>query len=39
MSFNELNSVEHFILHRLTEVDMNTLKVNDTVDGYDLKWG
>lgn len=38
MSFNELNSVEHFILHRLTGLDLNTLKVSDTMDSYGLKW-
>ena len=38
MSFNELNSVEHFILHRLTGLDLNTLKVSDTIDSYGLNW-
>jgi type I restriction enzyme R subunit len=38
MSFNELNSVEHFIIQRLTGLDLNTLKVSETLDSYGLKW-
>jgi hypothetical protein len=29
MSFNELNSVEHFIIHQLTSLDLNAMKVSD----------
>ncbi len=38
MSLNELNSVEHFTLHRLTGLDLNTLKVSETKDSDGLKW-
>lgn len=43
MSFNELNSVEHFIIHRLTGVNLNNIQGNSVVQEpiaeYDtVKW-
>lgn len=43
MSFNELNSVEHFVIHRLTGVNLNNVKVGNVVQEpmaeYDtVKW-
>lgn len=43
MSFNELNSVEHFIIHHLTGVNLNNVKdgsvVQEPVADYDtVKW-
>lgn len=29
MSFNELNSVEHYIIHQLASVNLNTPSFND----------
>lgn len=43
MSFNELNSVEHFVIHRLTGVNLNNVKAGNVVQEpmaeYDtVKW-
>ncbi len=43
MSFNELNSVEHFIIHRLTGVNLNNVQsgtvVREPIQEYDtVKW-
>ncbi len=38
MSFNELNSVEHFIIHQLTGLDLNAMKVSESRAGYGLQW-
>jgi type I restriction enzyme, R subunit len=43
MSFNELNSVEHFIIHQLTGVNLNNtafgyVKENDVVYGSEAGW-
>ena len=38
MSFNELNSVEHFIIHQLTGLDLNAMKVSDTKATYGVQW-
>lgn len=36
MAFNELNSVEHFIIHRLTGVNLDTPL--NPLSGGDLFW-
>ena len=38
MSFNELNSVEHYIIHQLTGLDLNGRKVSDFNNQYGVKW-
>jgi type I restriction enzyme R subunit len=38
MSFNELNSVEHFIIHQLTVLDLNAMKVSEKKATYGLQW-
>ena len=38
MSFNELNSVEHFIIHQLTGLDLNAMKVSDVNANYGVQW-
>lgn len=43
MSFNELNSTEHFIIHQLTNVNLNAVQRNfaldgDVIYGYEPKW-
>ncbi len=42
MSFNELNSVEHFIIHHLTGVNLNNVQsgmvAEDPVDYDSVKW-
>ncbi len=38
MSFNELNSVEHFIVHQLTGVNLNSNTVSDTKNPYNAEW-
>jgi len=42
MSFNEQNSVEHFIIHRLTGVNLNAIKANivaeDSAEYDTVKW-
>ena len=36
MVFNELNSVEHFIIHRLSGVNLNSGEVREPATGYGL---
>jgi type I restriction enzyme R subunit len=38
MSFNELNSVEHFIIHQLSGVNLNTGNVSEPNNGYGVQW-
>ena len=38
MSFNELNSVEHFIIHQLTGLDLNAMKVSEPKATYGVQW-
>ena len=36
--FNELNSVEHFIVHRLSGVNLNSGEVREPAAGYGRVW-
>ena len=38
MIFNELNSVEHFIVHRLSGVNLNSGEVHEPAAGYGSAW-
>lgn len=38
MGFNELNSVEHYIIHQLTGVNLNSQNLEDAPEGYGLHW-
>ena len=38
MPFNELNSVEHYIIHQLCGVNLNTMQTQDPKVGYSLQW-
>ncbi len=39
MAFNELNSVEHYIIHQLSGVNLNAIGVaNEPKTGYGAKW-
>jgi type I restriction enzyme R subunit len=38
MAFTELNSVEHYIIHQISGVNLNAGKVADPKAGYGLKW-
>ena len=38
MAFNELNSVEHYIIHQLTGVNLNGNAFGDTVTRYAGQW-
>jgi len=38
MPFNELNSVEHYIIHQLSGVNLNASGVQASIDGYALQW-
>jgi type I restriction enzyme, R subunit len=38
MSFTELNSVEHYIIHQISGVNLNADKVADQQAGYGLQW-
>ncbi len=38
MSFNELNSVEHYIIHQLTGVNLNSTQVHDPEATYGATW-
>lgn len=38
MGFNELNSVEHYIIHQLSGVNLNTKAVNEPKAGYGTPW-
>lgn len=38
MSFNELNSVEHYIIHQLSGVNLNSNDVHDPSETYSVQW-
>ncbi|MFT7035371.1 MAG: type I restriction enzyme R subunit, partial [Cyclobacteriaceae bacterium] len=38
MSFNELNSVEHYIIHQLSGVNLNSKTVQEPKAGYGAQW-
>jgi len=38
MGFNELNSVEHYIIHQLSGVNLNSKEANDPQLGYGAQW-
>ena len=38
MGFNELNSVEHYIIHQLSGVNLNSKSVNEPKAGYGTQW-
>ena len=35
MGFNELNSVEHYIIHQLSGLNLNTKEVQELASGYE----
>ena len=38
MGFNELNSVEHYIIHQLTGVNLNSNEVAESQATYGAQW-
>lgn len=38
MGFNELNSVEHYIIHQLTGLNLNTGNFSEAVTPYGVQW-
>ena len=38
MGFNELNSVEHYIIHQLSGLNLNTKEVQQPISGYGVQW-
>ncbi|TPN80971.1 type I restriction endonuclease subunit R [Aquimarina algicola] len=38
MGFNELNSVEHYIIHQLSGVNLNSKEANEPQVGYSVQW-
>ena len=38
MSFTELNSVEHYIIHQLTGVNLNKSIVSESQCSYGAQW-
>jgi type I restriction enzyme R subunit len=38
MSFNELNSVEHYIIHQLSGVNLNNNTIAEPKDDYGIQW-
>lgn len=38
MSFNELNSVEHYIIHQLSGVNLNNNTIAEPKDPYSIQW-
>lgn len=38
MGFNELNSVEHYIIHQLSGENLNSKNVAEPTEGYGLFW-
>ena len=38
MGFNELNSVEHYIIHQLSGVNLNSFEVQEPNVAYGLQW-
>jgi type I restriction enzyme R subunit len=38
MSFNEINSVEHYIIHQLSGVNLNSKEVQEPTPSYGVQW-
>jgi type I restriction enzyme R subunit len=38
MGFNELNSVEHYIIHQLSGVNLNSNHVSEPIETYGIQW-
>lgn len=38
MNFNELNSVEYFIIHQLSKVNLNSSVFSEPIEPYGLQW-
>ncbi len=38
MGFNELNSVEHYIIHQLSGVNLNSNHVSEPIESYGIQW-
>ena len=38
MGSNELNSVEHYIIHRLCGVNLNSKEISEPETSYGAKW-
>lgn len=38
MAFNELNAVEHYIIHQLSGLNLNNMGVNEPKSGYGAQW-
>jgi type I restriction enzyme, R subunit len=38
MGFNELNSVEHYLIHQLSGVNLNSNEVHESKVGYSAQW-
>lgn len=38
MGFNELNSIEHYIIHQLSGVNLNEDGAKDPEQGYGADW-
>ena len=38
MGFNELNSVEHYIIHQLSGVNLNDPNAKEPISGYGAHW-
>lgn len=38
MAFNELNSVEHYIIHQLSGMNLNAVSVHEPKTGYSINW-
>ncbi|MGB3466618.1 MAG: hypothetical protein WBA74_15160, partial [Cyclobacteriaceae bacterium] len=38
MPFNELNSVEHFIIHQLSGLNLNTMELSEDKSAYGVNW-
>jgi type I restriction enzyme, R subunit len=38
MAFNELNSVEYYIIHQLSGVNLNVRGPRESVTGYGAHW-
>ena len=38
MAFNELNSVEHYIIHQLSGINLNTNEAQEPTTDYGAQW-
>ena len=38
MGFNELNSVEHYIIHQLSGLNLNTGNISEPISPYGVRW-